>query len=426
MSKTAQHIILILVVLFIVALGLALWGWGQKAQLENDKLSLNKQIEDFFVREKGYIQDNKGLKDKVAEIEKAKADLQTQLDKFKDIKLDDIEKNIKELTEQRDEWKKKVDVLSAERDKLVSQLAVKVAVPSPLVAAAVAPAVLPEGSPSTETTQDQDVAAEQQQDAFWADVLKEKADLQLKLENLTATMNATNVELVELKKKNSDIQLALNEMSNDKDAIEREIKHGKDLADSLSLELARAQNEKKFLNDRVGKLLEENSSLHDQIKQLSSTKIALEKSIVRLQDEKKTIEKKLIETENVIQGRVDQIWSIKESLDRDLKPQAKDSGEIELPPIVVSAQTSVANPSVDQNVGAEPGFHGNVVSLNQENNFIIVDIGESEGLRVGDTLSVYRGTEYIAGLEVIQLRKDIAAADIKDKVAEIQVGDVVR
>jgi len=186
------------------------------------------------------------------------------------------------------------------------------------------------------------------------------------------------------------------------------------------LELARAQNEKKFLNDRVQKTLEENSSLRDQIKQLTSTKIALEKSIVRLQDEKKQIEKKLMETENVIQSRIDQIWSIKENLDKDLKPQTK-SGQVELPPIVV-AQDGV---SAD-NTTVAVGFSGTVVSMNPDNNFVIVDIGENSGLKVGDTLSVYRGTEYIAGLEVIQLRKDIAAADIKEKVAAINVGDVVR
>ena len=41
-------------------------------------------------------------------------------------------------------------------------------------------------------------------------------------------------------------------------------------------------------------------------------------------------------------------------------------------------------------------------------------------------MNVYRGAEYVAGLEVIQVRKDIAAADIISKVVDIKIGDAVR
>jgi len=435
-SKAAQQIIGVCALLVFIVGGWGAFGWIQKAQMQQANTLLTKQVDDAAQREKTYLLENNTLKTKVQEIEKANADLETRLSEFKDINIADIDKQIKDISAQRDELKKRVETLSSERDSLAAKLAEKekasaaAAVTSDTqqkAESAESGKITTEGiaayEPAISTQQkDEDLASQQEQDAYWAKVLKEKADLQLKVENLTATLNSTNVELVELKKKNSDIQLALSELKSDKEAIEREIKHGKDLADTLSLELARAQNEKKFLNDRVEKLLGENSTLRDQIKQLSSTKIALEKSIVRLQDEKKVIEKKLIETENVIQSRVDQIWSIKESLDKDFRPaQAKNAGKIELSPIVVSQTADTSAPA-----GIVPGFNGNVVSINKENNFVIVDIGENTGLRVGDTLSVYRGTQYVAGLEVIQLRKDIAAADIKDQVSEIQVGDVVR
>ncbi|VAW17500.1 hypothetical protein MNBD_BACTEROID05-706, partial [hydrothermal vent metagenome] len=67
-----------------------------------------------------------------------------------------------------------------------------------------------------------------------------------------------------------------------------------------------------------------------------------------------------------------------------------------------------------------------VVSLNKDNNFLIVDIGESTGIRMGDMLSVYRDSKYIARLEVIQVRKDISACDIKDQWSEVNIGDIVR
>jgi hypothetical protein len=67
-----------------------------------------------------------------------------------------------------------------------------------------------------------------------------------------------------------------------------------------------------------------------------------------------------------------------------------------------------------------------VISINETNNFVIVDLGEADGSRVGQTLKVYRGGNDIASLEVIQVRKDISAADIKNKSVQLKVGDIVR
>lgn len=98
---------------------------------------------------------------------------------------------------------------------------------------------------------------------------------------------------------------------------------------------------------------------------------------------------------------------------------------MELAPIVVSSADNPTGFAKASNPNA-PGIDGNIVSINPENNFVIIDIGEGSGIKAGDTLNVYREAEYIAGLEVIQVRKDIAAADIISKVTDIQVGDAVR
>ena len=77
-------------------------------------------------------------------------------------------------------------------------------------------------------------------------------------------------------------------------------------------------------------------------------------------------------------------------------------------------------------IKAPVSVKGNIVSVNDENNFVIVNLGQDAGVKMGDKLNVYHGADYIAGLEVIQVRKDIAAADIKNKVKKIEVGDSVR
>jgi len=218
--------------------------------------------------------------------------------------------------------------------------------------------------------------------------------------------------------------LGLEDLQAAKDEIERRIKYGQDLSDSLSLELARAQNDKKFLNDRLEKITTENSTLREQIRGLTSTKLALEKNIVRLQDQKKEIEAKLDETESVIQGRINEIWEIKDSLEKNFGVEEKLSSQVDLPPIVVSDRPMETEQ--DPNLFPAPGINGNIVSVNNDNNFVIIDIGLDEGIHLGDSLNIYRGAEYVAGIEVIQVRQDIAAADIISKVADIKVGDAVR
>jgi len=425
MSKAAKQSIFILVGLLIIVFAFAAISYLQKQQAETAKLSLQKQIKDYQKREKQHVLDSKDLEEKLAATEKAKADLEDRLSRV-DVDIDSIDATMKKLTEERDDWKKKVDSLSDEKDDLQAKLKAKEKEGPKIVYKYV------EKEPTDDEEETEEQAAVKtevpiEDDSYWAQVLKEKAALELELENVKRSMTDNSVEIVELKKKNSDLQLALSDIKDKKESIEREIKYGNDLADTLALELARAKNDRKFLGDRITKMGGENGNLREQIKGLTSTKIALEKTIVRLQDEKRGIEKKLMETENVIQSRIDEIWEIKESLDKNVVPDRISSavGEIELPPIVV-AQGQQARVSLPNAAAVSVGFDANVLSVNEENNFVILDIGEASGVEVGEKLNVYRGADYVAGLEIIQIRKDICAADIKDKVAKIKVGDAVK
>ena len=131
---------------------------------------------------------------------------------------------------------------------------------------------------------------------------------------------------------------------------------------------------------------------------------------------------------------------IKEGLDKKLSenaPSASTPGSMELPPIMVNApaanQQQVAAAAVPPaNPVASGSFvtgktEGSIISINESNNFVIVDLGqENSAITVGNALKVYANSNAIATLEVIQVRRDICAADIKDKSIELKVGDTVR
>ena len=418
MPKNAKLIIFLLVVIVAASVFMTLSTSTQKTALEQEKARLENEIAQYKDREQQLTQENKRIGDQLKEAQGAQGRLQKQITDFSD--------KVTALTTERDDWKTRVEDLKKERDQLIAKLQEKPEVPAG--AAALGPGqVMPAGP------QDMPTAAAAvpsgDEDQYWAQVLKEKAGLEIKLNELQSKLSQGSVDVEELKKKNSDLEIELGQLKNEKEDIERHIKYSEDLANTLSIDLAREKNDKRYLTDRTDKMKEENLALRAQVKELTASKMALEKSIARISEDKSSAESKLRTTESIIQNRIDEVLDIKKNLDKKIETSsATGSKEIELPPIVISApsptstKSSAANPV---NLGSA-GYNGRVLSINNDSNFVIIDLGQDAGVSVGDNLSVYRGSKYIAGLEIIQARKDISAADIKQKGAKIQVGDTVK
>jgi hypothetical protein len=122
---------------------------------------------------------------------------------------------------------------------------------------------------------------------------------------------------------------------------------------------------------------------------------------------------------------VDQIIQVKDDLkavrDQAKDATTKDSRVVQLQPIVVKAEPE--GPA--QTPASSKG--GQVLAVNEENNFVIIDMGETDGIKVGQSFSIFRNGQKIAAVEVIQIRKEISAADIKNVTSgsKIKVGDSV-
>ncbi len=67
-----------------------------------------------------------------------------------------------------------------------------------------------------------------------------------------------------------------------------------------------------------------------------------------------------------------------------------------------------------------------VLSVNRDNNFVVIDLGEDSGVKAGRTFKVYRDKRLIAALEVIRVAKTVSACDIKDETSPIKIGDTVK
>jgi len=92
---------------------------------------------------------------------------------------------------------------------------------------------------------------------------------------------------------------------------------------------------------------------------------------------------------------------------------------IHLPPIVVRPQPSTPQ---TKNIGND----AHIISVDTDNNFVVVNVGKINGLNIGDTLNVMRNGQNVGLLKVIQTRERIAACDIAQEKSPLQVGDLVK
>lgn len=446
MSKAAKQSIILLIVLLLACLGFAGYTYWQKDQLDKEKQSVENLLTQTEEREQKKSQQVKQLQEQLQKIEDEKTSLLGKV-QAAEKKAAELNSKVDSLETEKETWERRADKASQARDELLAKITklesdlkeaqMKQPEPEVVVQEKIVEKIVEKESPMTAMAPAADTMDKKERpvinieqasvadEQYWAGLLKEKAALEIEIERMKEEMSKSSIEVVQLKQENENLKIQIDQIKNEKDDIAREIKYKEDLVNNLSLELARTKNDKKFVADRVEKINAENMELRTQMKKLVASKGALEKTIVRLTEEKNEISKKLGRTESIIQSKIDEIWEIKDSLDRSFKeskmsPQSTNS--IELPPIIVNSDASNSF-----NTGeSSPGFEGKVVSVNTENNFVIVDLGEKAGMRLGEQLSVYRDGKYIARLEVIQVRGDISAADIKDQWTKIQAGDTIR
>jgi predicted nucleic acid-binding Zn-ribbon protein len=445
MSMAVRVSVWVLGVLVVISAAVAVLALMQKQTLQGQNQSLHSQISDDEAKLSGLTARAKRLEDdavtlnnKISQTQQEKTQVQTQYDDLKH-KSDDLQAQIDQANSDRDDWKNRFETISRDRDDLMQKLKTRPVqiVYKTRIVKVQAPAEEDNGSAQPAAAAPAVDVTAPQGDQYWASVLKQKAALQVEIEKEKSELDQAALQVVDLKKQNSDLQVEVKQISNEKDEIIQKIKYGQDLADNLSIDLARSRDDQQSVNDRADKLKKENLELMSQIKDLSSAKLDLERTVSRLTDDKDAMQKKLIETESVIQSRIDDIWKIKEGLDKKLSENAPSSstpGSMELPPIIVNAPSN-ANQQQPAPQGQGPNTamanvgrnEGQIISINESNNFVIVDLGqENSSVAVGNPLKVYRNSNEIATLEVIQVRRDICAADIKDKSDELKVGDIVK
>ncbi|MCM8801386.1 MAG: hypothetical protein NC912_05210 [Candidatus Omnitrophica bacterium] len=322
-----------------------------------------------------------------------------------DEKLSMVNRDLDKVVQEKSELQRKVDLLRKEREELIEKLKAKKEEP------AVAKEELKPSVP---------------EDSYWAKVLKEKAELEIRLAGLKNELDNTRINYEQIQQEKNLLDLEIKNLTRQNDELKQQIDYNQKIFDNTLKELVLEKNDKTKIQESLKMLKNENTVLRRQLSSLSDRKVDLERKIVELQKENTTLKNKFTQMEALLRNKMQQMEDLRKELELGFPSQKVEEKKevVELPPIVVKPSAS----STEVEALTKPGAFtpGKVLAVNKEHNFVIIDLGQEHGIKPGDTFRVFQADKYIGELEVIQVRKEISACDIKSQTQPIKIGDTVR
>ncbi len=376
----------IILVIIILAVGIIAFNFYQGLQLANTK---NQELTD---ENTGLVEKNNSLTNKVNQVSREKADVEQRLAL--------IEEELSRVQEERDSWKQKWADISRERDDLVEKL---------------------KEAPKTRVMVSESTAQPgEMSEQNWADFVAKKAALEAKLDTLNQTLIDAKAKLAELDKTNKELSIKIDQLTKDRERLTEEVKFKERTLRVMSMDLVSERGERSAAVEELRKLRSENVNLKREIVVANKEKMRLQTTLKETMETKQELENRISEVETYMKDKSLAFEELQDQLSQTIagakRVTSVESASVELPPIVVK-------PSVPD----LRGLKGEVIAVNEEESFIVVDIGESAGLRPGFLLKVMRGGREIGTAEIIETRAEIAAADIRETVSgfNIQEGDMV-
>ena len=382
----------IIPVIFLVII-LLLAGVAYKFYSDNNSLTVEKKK--LAAEVSNLSKERNDLSDKNSKLERERQTFEE--------KIQTVSAQLDSITKERDEWKKKSDDMSRERDALVEKLKEKPKVDVVQV----------------QTSAQQSVTATPASEEYWADFVRMKAALEIKVEDLNKQLSDTKMKLAEFDRSNKELTIKIDEVSKERDRVEKDMEIKERTMNIMSRDLVSEREARKIAMEELAKLRSENVGYKRELVMLNKEKVTLQGNVKDASDKRDTLEQKISGVENVMKGKSLELEELQKELTTTIKGDTgvttRETTSVELPPIVVKS-------------GSGPkGLRGEVLAVNPEEKFIVVNLGEASGVGPGNQLKVLRKNKEIGSVEIIETRKDISAADIKNVApgVNIQEGDIV-
>ena len=215
-------------------------------------------------------------------------------------------------------------------------------------------------------------------------------------------------------------------------AAEAQVDQLKTVEASLNRDLKTAQDQITLLDEKKREAEEKIESLLQEVDLQKTAKEEVQKQNLALEDnlKKETQSKEEIRSRlsQDLQTAQDKYNAVKADLDKALVyvkelEETKAQMQVQGPSgtEVVDMATQESTTAVDGNgialdkivVNPHPGAgsKGRVISVDSDTDFVIVSLGEKDGINKGATLSIYRGKDYLGDVKVSRVLAEMSAAD---------------
>ena len=246
MEKNAKFIIIGLIGLSVICLFLFFSALNSKQQVVHERDDLKTE--------------NTSLNAKIDKLQ----------DTFKtyESKIASLNKDLEQAAQEKNDLQDRYNSATKERDNIVAKLKDLQAHPQVVK---------------------QEVEAPQTNDAYWANIIKAKTDLELQITSLRNELKNIQMNSESLARDKSGLELDLNNLKNERDDLKRQLEYNQKVTDSISQELVREKNDKTQIQDSFKILKNENTILTRQIRVLNGHRTELENKMQKLQEGKAEI-----------------------------------------------------------------------------------------------------------------------------------------
>ncbi|HQO57117.1 MAG TPA: hypothetical protein PLT76_00130 [Candidatus Omnitrophota bacterium] len=210
--------------------------------------------------------------------------------------------------------------------------------------------------------------------------------------SLRADMKEAEKQIKLLEEKNKEANGRIEDLIEEK-SLEQELKE-------------EVKREARILKDE----LEKESKAKEDIRQELGTQLeAAQERVAAMEQELSVTQTKNKELETIRQDLESQVSDLKKQIDV-LAQQLTVSGNGDVLDDGAAVQPGVDLEPIVINTGEDN--RGTVISVDKEADFIIVSLGEKDGIKIGMVLSVYRNDKYLGDVEVSRVLPEMSAADV--------------
>ena len=417
MDKRLKMIVIGLGVILLLSLAFSFWTLMSRTQMVGD-YEVTKDANDKLKKE------NKSLKDQIAAIinEKSQA-IQ---------RLSSIEEELDAVGKERDTLKKKYSLIQKEKESLIErlqELSNKSAIASK------------EGAPKTRA-----LSKEMSDDAYWGEVLREHAQLKLRVKDLEKETSSLQVESARLQKEKENLRLEIEGLQTRRRDLVKQVDDNEKVARNISIDLVKEKKKRRELSKQIEVLEEENSSLLGQIDKMEGQIINLEEKLAYAGQETVFIDEQ-VEDLKEFSKEAEGILGGREQISEDAISVTRKN-IVELSPIIIRpteelmiATEQVVETEETEEIGGaikkKPAFaeefvdapeliSGKILSVNRDNNFVVIDLGKDNDTKLDQDFSVFRDNKKIANIKVIKIRDKVSACDIVSMTKAVKIGDIVK